>query len=70
MFPILWPLYGYPLYGYPQRSNTPKTNMGFVYPYIISRTAPHGGVIFALKMVKNTGIYSVLWPKWAGKPLF
>ena len=24
------------------------------------RTAPHGGVIFALKMVKNTGIYSVL----------
>ena len=30
-----------------------------------SRTAPHGGVIFALKMIKNTGIYSVLWPKWA-----
>jgi hypothetical protein len=25
-----------------------------------NRTAPHGGVIFALKMVKNTGIYSVL----------
>ena len=25
--------------------------------------APHGGVIFALKMVKHTGIYSVLWPK-------
>jgi hypothetical protein len=24
------------------------------------RTAPHGGVIFALKMVKNTNIYSVL----------
>ena len=29
-----------------------------------NRTAPHGGVIFALKMIKNTGIYSVLWPKW------
>jgi len=25
-----------------------------------NRTAPHGGVIFAQKMVKNTGIYSVL----------
>ena len=25
-----------------------------------NRTAPHGGVIVALKMVKNTGIYSVL----------
>ena len=25
-----------------------------------NRTAPHGGVIFALKIVKNTGIYSVL----------
>ena len=25
-----------------------------------NRTAPHGGVIFALKMIKNTGIYSVL----------
>jgi hypothetical protein len=24
------------------------------------RTAPHGGVIFALKIVKNTSIYSVL----------
>ena len=24
------------------------------------RTAPHGEVIFVLKMVKNTGIYSVL----------
>ena len=33
-----------------------------IYPYFI-RTAPHGGVIFALKMVKHTGIYSVLWPK-------
>ena len=29
-----------------------------------NRTAPHGGVIFALKMINNTGIYSVLWPKW------
>ena len=27
-----------------------------------NRTAPHGGVIVALKIVKNTGIYSVLWP--------
>ena len=26
-----------------------------------SRTAPHGGVIFALKTVKNTGIYGVLF---------
>ena len=26
----------------------------------ITRTAPHGGVIFALEMVKNTGIYSVM----------
>jgi hypothetical protein len=25
-----------------------------------NRTAPDGGVIFALKMIKNTGIYSVL----------
>ena len=26
----------------------------------VYRTAPHGGVIFALQIVKNTGIYSVL----------
>ena len=30
------------------------------YNGLFSRTAPHGGVIFALKMVKNTGIYTVL----------
>ena len=29
-------------------------------PRFITEPAPHGGVIFALKMVKNTGIYSVL----------
>ena len=28
-----------------------------------NRTAPDGGVIFALKIIKHTGIYSVLWQK-------
>ena len=32
---------------------------------INKQNGPSWGVIFALKMVKNTGIYSVLWPKWA-----
>ena len=33
----------------------------YVHIYIyIYRTAPHGVVIFALNMVKHTGIYSVL----------
>ena len=27
------------------------------------RMAPHGGVMFALKIIKNTDIYSVLWQK-------
>ena len=38
---------------------------GWLKWMIIMDYAPHGGVIFALKMVKNTGIYTVLWPKWA-----
>ena len=33
-----------------------------IYIYI-SRTAPHGVAIFALNMVKHTGIYSVLWQR-------
>ena len=31
------------------------------WAFFFSRTAPHGGVIFALKTVKNTGIYGVLF---------
>ena len=31
------------------------------WAFFFFRTAPHGGVIFALKTVKNTGIYGVLF---------